>query len=48
MAGVMQASRLGALLEAEGDELNNSGSIHLELKGAVESLKRKLEAEFPA
>jgi CheY-like chemotaxis protein/HPt (histidine-containing phosphotransfer) domain-containing protein len=48
MAGVMQASRLGAVLEVEGDELISSGSIHLELKGALESLKRKLEAEFPA
>jgi CheY-like chemotaxis protein len=46
MAGVMQASRLGALLEAESDELNNSGSLRIELKTAAESLRRLLEVEF--
>ncbi|MGB6191487.1 MAG: response regulator [Terracidiphilus sp.] len=48
MAGVMQASRLGALLEAEGDRLSNAGAILVELKAAAESLKRKLGVEFPA
>lgn len=47
MAGIMQASRLGALLEAEGDQLNNSDSIRLELKIVAENLKRMLEVEFP-
>lgn len=48
MAGVMQASRLGALLEAEGDELNNSDSIRQELRKVAENLKRMLEVEFPS
>jgi CheY-like chemotaxis protein len=48
MAGVMQASRLGALLESESDELNNSDSIRLELRRAAENLKRMLEVEFSA
>lgn len=46
MAGVMRASRLGALLEAESDQLNNSDSIRLELEAAAEGLKRMLEVEF--
>jgi HPt (histidine-containing phosphotransfer) domain-containing protein len=48
MAGARQASRLGALLEAESDELNNSAAIRLELKLAQENLERMLEVEFPA
>lgn len=48
MAGAMQASRLGALLEAESDQLNNSESIRLELKQSAENLKRMLEVEFSA
>jgi CheY-like chemotaxis protein len=48
MAGARQVSRLGARLEAESDELNNSDSIWLELKQAAESLKRMLEVEFSA
>jgi hypothetical protein len=48
MAGARQAARLGALLEAESDELNNSAAIRLELKLAQENLERMLEVEFPA
>ncbi|HUB29640.1 MAG TPA: response regulator [Terracidiphilus sp.] len=48
MAGARQAARLGELLEAEGDELNNSTAIHLELKTARENLERMLEVEFPS
>jgi HPt (histidine-containing phosphotransfer) domain-containing protein len=47
MAGARQAARLGALLEAESDELNNSAAIRLELKLAQENLERMLEVEFP-
>ncbi len=48
MAGARQAARLGALLEAESDELNNSAAIRLELKVAQENLERMLEVEFPS
>jgi CheY-like chemotaxis protein/HPt (histidine-containing phosphotransfer) domain-containing protein len=48
MAGARQAARLGALLEAESDELNNSAAIQVELKLALENLERMLEVEFPA
>jgi len=46
MAGARQAARLGALLEAESDELNNSAAIRHELKLAQENLERMLEVEF--
>jgi hypothetical protein len=48
MAGARQAARLGALLEVESDELNNSAAIRLELKVAQENLERMLEVEFPS
>ncbi|HZB89775.1 MAG TPA: response regulator [Terracidiphilus sp.] len=48
MAGARQAARLGALLEAESDELSNSETIRLELKSATENLERMLKVEFPA
>jgi CheY-like chemotaxis protein len=48
MAGARQAARLGALLELESDQLNNSQSIRLELQAAQENLERMLEVEFPA
>lgn len=48
MAGVAQVARLGALLEAESDELNNSVTIVRQLKDAAEGLKRMLDVEFPA
>jgi CheY-like chemotaxis protein/HPt (histidine-containing phosphotransfer) domain-containing protein len=47
MAGAKQAARLGALLESESDQLNNSGAIRHELKLAWENLERMLEMEFP-
>ena len=47
MAGARQASRLGALLESESDELNNSAAIQLELKVALASLEGILKVEFP-
>ena len=47
MAGVQQAARLGALLEVESDELNNSVTIVRQLKDAAEGLKRMLDVEFP-
>lgn len=47
MAGARQAARLGALLEAESDELSNSAAIRHELKLAQENLERMLEVEFP-
>jgi CheY-like chemotaxis protein len=46
MAGARQVARLGALLESESDELNNSDSIRLELLTAAGNLKRMLEVEF--
>jgi CheY-like chemotaxis protein len=47
MAGALQASRLGALLEASGDHLDNASAILNELKDAALNLQRMLEAEFP-
>jgi CheY-like chemotaxis protein len=46
MAGARQAARLGAMLEAESDELNNSASLRRELRLAQENLERMLEVEF--
>jgi CheY-like chemotaxis protein/HPt (histidine-containing phosphotransfer) domain-containing protein len=48
MAGAMQAARLGALLEATGDQLDNVPGLLLELKAAGRNLQCMLEAEFPA
>lgn len=48
MAGARQAARLGALLEAESDELSNSEAIRLELTAAQENLERMLRVEFSA
>jgi CheY-like chemotaxis protein len=47
MAGALQASRLGALLEVSGDQLDDASAILNELKGAARNLQRMLEAEFP-
>jgi HPt (histidine-containing phosphotransfer) domain-containing protein len=47
MAGALEAARLGALLEAKGDQLDNVSQILVELKAATENLRRMLEAEFP-
>ena len=48
MAGALQAARLGARLEARGDQLDNVPALLLELKAAGRNLRRMLEAEFPA
>ena len=48
MAGAMQAARVGARLEARGDQLDNVPALFLELKAAGRNLRRMLEAEFPA
>jgi len=47
MAGAMQAARVGASLEARGDQLDNVPALFLELKAAGRNLRRMLEAEFP-
>jgi CheY-like chemotaxis protein/HPt (histidine-containing phosphotransfer) domain-containing protein len=47
MAGARQAAQLGARLEAESDELNNSAALRHELKLAQQNLERMLEMEFP-
>lgn len=48
MAGVKEAARLGALLESESDQLDNSATVLLDLREATRSLERMLELEFPA
>src|SRR5215472_12846323 len=48
MAGAMQAARIGAKLEAGGDQLDNVPALLEELKAAEVNLRRMLEAEFPA
>ena len=47
MAGARQAARLGALFEAESDQLNNSAAILGDLRVATRNLERMLELEFP-
>lgn len=47
LAGAMQAARLGARLEAAGDQLDNSKALLAELETARWNLERMLEAEFP-
>ncbi|MGA8044405.1 MAG: response regulator [Terracidiphilus sp.] len=48
MAGVKQAARLGAMLERESDQLDNSPAVLQDLYAATRSLERMLEVEFPA
>ena len=48
MAGVRYAARLGALLESESDELNNSAVVPRDLQDTAEKLERMLDVEFPA
>ncbi len=48
MAGARQAARLGAMLESESDQLNNSKAVLRDLQAATENLERMLEVEFPA
>ena len=48
MAGALQTARLGALLEAEGNQLDNNSDLLRDLRSATRNLERMLEAEFPA
>ena len=48
MAGARQAAMLGAMLECESDQLDNSRAVLQDLYTATHSLERMLEAEFPA
>jgi hypothetical protein len=53
MAGVLQAARLGALLEAgsrqPGDnQLDNSAALLSDLRAATHRLQNMLDAEMPA
>jgi CheY-like chemotaxis protein/HPt (histidine-containing phosphotransfer) domain-containing protein len=48
MAGAQQAARLGALLEAESDDLSNSESLRTDLAQTAENLERMLKVEFSA
>ena len=48
MAGALEASRVGARLEARGDNLDNVPALLQELKAAERNLRGMLEAEFPA
>jgi CheY-like chemotaxis protein len=47
MAGVERAARLGALLERESDQLNNSAEVPGDLLATAEKLERMLDVEFP-
>ena len=47
MAGDMQVSQVGALLEAGGDQLDNVPALLDQLKVAGDKLRRMLDAEFP-
>ena len=48
MAGAMQVSQVGALLEARGDQLDNVPALLERLKVAGDTLRRMLDAEFPS
>jgi CheY-like chemotaxis protein len=48
MAGAMQASQLGAVFEAESDQLDNCSRALQQLYTATQRLERMLEREFPA
>ena len=48
MAGALQAARLGAMLEAESDQLYNSEKVLRDLNAAVQNLERMLDTEFPS
>ncbi len=47
MAGVQRAALLGALLERESDQLNNSVGVPGDLRATAEKLERMLDVEFP-
>ncbi|MGA2250320.1 Hpt domain-containing response regulator [Terracidiphilus sp.] len=46
MVGAVDAARLGAMLEAESDKLDNSSAIVAQLSSAIEALKDMLGREF--
>ena len=48
MAGAVQASRIGAFLEAKSDQLDNCAVALEDLSTATRKLERMLEKEFPA
>jgi len=48
MAGAVQASRIGAFLEAKSDQLDNCAVAVEDLSTATRKLERMLEKEFPA
>ncbi len=47
MAGAAEAARIGTLLEEEGNDLDNTGSLLRDLQAATRKLQAMLEAEFP-
>ena len=47
MAGALEIARLGELLEAESNQLDNSRHLLVQLHSAMHNLRRMLEAEFP-
>jgi CheY-like chemotaxis protein len=47
MVGATEAARLGAMLETEGDQLDNASAIAAQLRSAIENLEDMLETEFP-
>lgn len=48
MAGALEVARVGARLEAESDQLNNSPALLIDLKAAAGNLERMLKVEFSA
>lgn len=48
MAGVLQAARLGALLESGDNQLDNSADLLRDLRAAVRRLQNILDSELPA
>ncbi len=47
MAGALQAAHLGAILEAESDQLDNCAAAVKDLHAAIGKLERMLKTEFP-
>ena len=48
MAGALQAARIAARIEAEGNQLDNAARLLDDLRLAQRNLERMLEVEFPA
>ena len=46
MVGAAEAARLGAMLEAESDNLDNCNTLAVQLRSAIEALKDKIDREF--